>query len=448
MTRPNILYLHTHDCGRFISPYGYDMPTPNLMRFAREGVVFRQACCASPTCSPSRAALLFGQYGHVNGMMGLAWEGDRYEPKDFSHHLVPFLKSQGYQTAMAGVHHISKGLKTKIGYDRVLDLNENGTLPEEADDGVTTDLSIEEAADRFLHEEHERPFFLSVGFGAPHRVGSDRRLFNKKAVYIPPESDACRYERALPIYPDNAISRSETANFKAGVKIMDDQFGAVLNALERSGHKENTLVILTTDHGPGMPGMKCTLTDWGIGVFLMLRGPRIPSGSLTDSLVSHVDLFPTLAEYLGQPRPDWLQGKSLMPILRGETEEVNTTIYAEQGHHGCPKPLRAIRSSRYKLIRCYKTDVTEDYYDTDKGPVYDFLMQEGLDQRPVPEVALYDLTFDPMERCNVADNPAYREVREQLEMQLNKFMDETDDPLVNGILPPSPMEIANRRATS
>ena len=182
-----------------------------------------------------------------------------------------------------------------------------------------------------------------------------------------------------------------------------------------------------------------TLTDWGIGVFLMMRGPGIPEGAVLDSMVSHVDIFPTLAEYLELDQPDWVQGKSMMPLLRGEQDEVNDYIYAEQGYHGSPRPLRAIRSSRYKLIRCYKTDRGEDHYSSDAGPMYDYWMEQGFDKRPVPEYALYDLIFDPMERCNQADNPAYKEVFEDLKERLDKFMKETNDPLVSGKLPLSPV---------
>ena len=441
MEKMNILYLHTHDCGRFISPYGYDMPTPNCMKFAKEGTVFRQACCASPTCSPSRAALLTGQYGHVNGMMGLS-NMDGFELNDIGHHMVSFLKRYDYECAVAGIYHISFKVRTELGYDRVLTLKEPSGLLEELDSGVTADLSTEEAVDRYLKEDHDKPFFLSVGYGAPHRYGKDRRLFNKNAVYIPPEAEESKYARPLPIYPDNPVSRSETANFQAGTKIMDDQFGAILSSLERSRYADNTLVVMTTDHGAGMPGMKCTLTDWGIGVFLMLRGPGIPAGAVLDSMVSHVDIFPTLTDYLGLERPDWLQGKSLMPLLHGEQDEVNDYIYAEQGYHGSARPLRAIRSSRYKLIRCYKTDRGEDHYCSDAGPMFDYWMEQGLHKRPVTEYALYDLIFDPMERCNQADNPAYKEVFEDLKERLDRFMRKTNDPLVSGKLPLSPVYAA------
>lgn len=442
MSTPNILYLHTHDCGRFISPCGYDMPTPNLMKLAHQGTVFRQACCTSPTCSPSRAGLLFGQYGHVNGMMGLAWEGDRYVPRDFSHHLVPFLKQHDYQCAMSGIHHISKGLKDKIGYDRVLDVYEKGTLAEQADEGVTEETGIIEGAESFLHEQHDRPFFLSVGFGAPHRWAGDRRVFDREADHVPMDSAESAYTRPLPIFPDNPITRNDTANFRAGVKVMDEQFGAVLEALDRAGHADNTLVICTTDHGAGFPGMKGGLTDWGIGVFLLMRGPGIPAGQVLDGLVSQIDIYPTITELLGVDRPDWLQGESLWPLLRGDVDEIHEEIFAEQGYHGGPWPMRAIRTQRYKLIRNYLPEKGE--FSPDRGPTDSFLREHGFDQRPSAAWTLFDLVFDPMERYNQAENPAYAEVFADLKTRLERFMRETDDPLTSGVLPPSPAMLEER----
>ena len=94
MAHPNILYLHSHDTGRYIQPYGYAVPTPNLQRLAEEGVLFRQAFCASPTCSPSRAALLTGMFPHVNGMLGLAHFG--FTLNDYSQHIVHTLRRAGY----------------------------------------------------------------------------------------------------------------------------------------------------------------------------------------------------------------------------------------------------------------------------------------------------------------------------------------------------------------
>ena len=119
----NILYIHTHDTGKVISPYGYNTPTPNMMCFAKEALKFNKAFCASPTCSPSRAALLSGMYPHQVGMLGLSQRGFEM---DMSKHLVTYLKAQGFYTVLSGIQHEAswyldheKGAKM-IGYDENL----------------------------------------------------------------------------------------------------------------------------------------------------------------------------------------------------------------------------------------------------------------------------------------------------------------------------------------
>src|SRR5690554_1143196 len=114
----NILYIHTHDTGRYIKPYGYSIPTPNLMRFAEQGTLFRQAYCTSSTCTPSRSALLTGRYPHSNGMIGLAHRG--FSIHDYDQHLARFLGRHGYETVLCGEQH--EAAQTEIlGYQRVLD---------------------------------------------------------------------------------------------------------------------------------------------------------------------------------------------------------------------------------------------------------------------------------------------------------------------------------------
>src|SRR3954471_15711717 len=142
MRPPNIVYLHSHDTGRHIQPYGHQVPTPNIQRLADEGVLYRQAFSAAPVCSPSRAALLTGEYG----MLGLAHRG--FRPRDLRHHLVHPRRAAGYTTAMVGEQHVAPD-PAEIGYDRLLD------------------GPVAETAAAFLREAPE-PFFLSVGFTETH----------------------------------------------------------------------------------------------------------------------------------------------------------------------------------------------------------------------------------------------------------------------------------------
>ena len=113
---PNILYLHSHDTGRYVQPYGHPVPTPNIQRLADQGLLFRQAFCGAPTCSGSRAVLLTGQWAHVNGMIGLAHRGFRLH--DYRHHLVHTLRGAGYWSGLVGEQHLSVEPEV-LGYDAV-----------------------------------------------------------------------------------------------------------------------------------------------------------------------------------------------------------------------------------------------------------------------------------------------------------------------------------------
>ena len=115
--KPNILYLHSHDTGRFIQPYGHQVPTPNIQRLADQGLLFRKAFCAAPTCSGSRSALLTGEFPHTNGMMGLAHRG--FELFDYGHHIVHTLREAGYWSGMIGEQHLSREPGV-LGYDHVI----------------------------------------------------------------------------------------------------------------------------------------------------------------------------------------------------------------------------------------------------------------------------------------------------------------------------------------
>ena len=113
----NVIYMHTHDSGRYWSPYGYNVPTPSILAFAKEATVFRQCYCAGPTCSPSRAGLLTGYSPHENGMLGLASRGWRLN--DYEHHLACYLGRDGYETVLCGIQHEAPDY-SMIGYKRII----------------------------------------------------------------------------------------------------------------------------------------------------------------------------------------------------------------------------------------------------------------------------------------------------------------------------------------
>jgi len=407
----NILYIHSHDTGRYIQPYGHAVPTPHLQHLAEEGVLFRQAFCAGPTCSPSRAALLTGQCPHSAGMIGLAHRG--FSLADPSRHLASFLRRSGYATVLCGVQHEASGSEAfrHLGYDQAM------KRPHPEEDAAT-----------FLASAPPQPFFLSVGFGLTHRA------------YPPADPDllAGYNQPPLPL-PDVPEIRADMAAFKTAARELDRRIGVVLAALGRHGLDRNTLVMATTDHGIAFPRMKCTLTDQGIGVLLILRGPRegqwaelLTGGRVEEALVSHMDLYPTLCDLLGLEKPAWLEGHSLLPLLRRETTSVREAIFAEVTYHAAYEPMRAVRTSRWKYIRRYDGRMRPVLCNCDDSPSKTWMLDHGWGEEPVEEEVLYDLALDPHERVNRARWPACAAVLAEMRERLERWMRETHDPLLKG----------------
>jgi arylsulfatase A-like enzyme len=223
------------------------------------------------------------------------------------------------------------------------------------------------------------------------------------------------------------------AAFHASARNLDRGVGQVLEALERNGLAGNTLVISTTDHGLAFPRMKCNLTDSGWGVSLILRGPGpFRGGKACDAMVSHIDLFPTLCESLGIQPPAWLEGRSLLPVLRGEKSEINDEVCAEVNYHASYEPERAIRTQRYKYIRRYGDRTTPVLPNCDDSPSKSLWIDAGWRQRMVPKEELYDLIFDPTEQCNLSADSASSKMLDDMRERLDAWMRRTNDPLLKG----------------
>jgi arylsulfatase A-like enzyme len=411
---PNVLYLHSHDTGRAIQPYGWPVPTPHLQHLAEEGVLFRRAFSAAPTCSPSRAALLTGQYPHANGMLGLAHNGFRLHER--RHHLAHHLRGLGYQTALCGVQHEDRDARA-LGYERVLETG-----------GSRRADVLASAAAAFLRAAPPAPFFLSVGFVETHRDFD-----------APGPAEDPRYCLPPPTLPDAPETRADMAAYTASARSLDRGIGAVLAALADAGLADETLVIATTDHGPALPGMKCSLTDHGTGVLLLIRGPGgFGGGRVVDAMVSQLDVCPTLCELLGTEIPPRLQGRSLLPLIRGEVAALHERLFAEVSYHAAYEPQRAVRTERWKYIRRFDGRDRPVLANCDDGLSKDYWLAHGWRDRPRHQEELYDLIFDPQEAANVAGDPALAAVREELRGHLERWMRETDDPLLTGSVPVPP----------
>lgn len=419
MTPFNILYLHSHDTGRFIQPYGHAVHTPRLQQLAQEGVLFRQNFCASPTCSPSRASLLTGCYPHENGMLGLTHRG--FALNDYRQHWLHTLRPLGYQSVIAGVQHIAERQGERdawqvIGFDRSLN------------------VPTEHSAAEFLLNAPRQPFFLDVGFNETHR--------EYPPVGAPDDPRYCLPPAPL---PDTPATRQDMARFKASARLLDQKVGVVLDALERAGLAGNTLVISTTDHGIAFPRMKCTLHDSGTGTLLILRGPGgFNGGRVVDAMTSHLDIFPTLCALLGIAPPPWLRGTSLLPLV-GENppEQIHDALFLEINYHAAAEPTRAVRTPRWKYIRRFDGRTRAVLPNCDDGESKVYWLEQGWRERPVAEEQLFDLAFDPNEAGNLAADPAHAPVLAEMRARLAAWMQDVNDPLLTGALPVRPGMLFN-----
>ena len=415
--KPNIIYIHSHDTGRYVQPYGHEIPTPNIQRLAEQGVLFRQAFCAAPTCSPSRAALLTGQSPHSAGMTGLVNRG--FGLNDYSQHLLHTLHGAEYHTVLAGLQHLHSD-RTKLGFDQIV-------AP--AKSNLASDVAP--AAAKFIANAPAQPFFMDVGFHETHR----------NFPPIGPDDDPNAMRPPAPL-PDTAATRADMAAYCTMARTLDEGVGMVLDALDDAGIADQTLVIFTTDHGVAFPGCKGNLTDHGMGVSLIMRGSErfadghFAGGRVIDAMISQIDLFPTLCEMLEIDEPSWLQGKSFMPIMQGKVDEINDEIFAEVSYHAAYEPQRAVRTQRYKYIRRYVAEHTGH-----TGPVLancddsiskDLWLEHGWRERTVPNEQLYDLLFDPNEINNLAEEPRVQEVLNEMRNRLQSWMERTDDPILDG----------------
>src|SRR5215210_884783 len=419
---PNLLYIHSHDTGRYFQPYINQVPTPNIHLLADQGVLFRKAFCAAPTCSGSRASLLTGQYCHNNGMLGLAHRG--WSLNDYGEHLIHPLREVGYRSVLIGEQHISEDPEM-IGYDEVIEVDSH-----HAADVAPIAVDALRTADE--------PFFLSVGFFETHRQFRAPTSVRDSLYSLPPAD-----------LPDTPETRRDMAAFKASARSLDQGIGAVLNGLYEFGLAERTLIICTTDHGLAFPGAKATLFDRGTGVMLIMRGPGgFTGGKVCDAMVSHLDIYPTLCELAGADQPAFLQGESLLPLVHDEVDRIHDEVFTEVTFHAAYEPTRAVRTERWKYIRRFDDDLHPVLANCDDSASKETLVRAGWGNQHVGSEQLYDLVLDPNEVRNLAEDPGHAEVRSELRDRLAAWMEETDGPLLEGPVPVPPGAVVNDPAQS
>ena len=342
------------------------------------------------------------------------------------HRALPYVLREkgGYHCALAGAQHVlPKERIPEMGYD---DQIQGDPDPDRPDDNFA---ALARGAVNWLKEApSQQPFFLSVGFNKPHWYNGEHKDPRRMA---PP-----------PGMPDKPAAREQAARLNAGLEALDRGMGMVLDELEAQGLAENTLVVCTTDHGLSLPHHKCNLTDGGLGVFSIWRGPGgFKGGAITDAMVSHVDFFPTICEVAGVTPPDGLQGVSLTPLVNGK-EKVRDYIFGEINYHAAYEPQRCVRDERYKYIRRYDNRNRRVLPNLDPVPTKQVMLDHGWADEPIYPEALYDTVLDPHERVNLLDQngkpgrDVHAEPLAKLRQRLDDWLDETEDPIRAGFIEP------------
>ncbi len=425
--RPNLILIDCHDLGRHLGCYGHPtVPSDAVDALAADGVLFENAYCTAPQCSPSRASLYTGRHAHDVGMLGLAHPPFDWRLRPDARYLAGYLQEAGWSTHHVGVQHVARNTP-----DHVRALGFDSHAAPHAEASIVADEAV-----RTLREA-EGPYFLNVGFEEPHRDANgrfeDHPPFDARGVEVPA------------YLPDTPEARAEMAALQGAIHAMDRGVAGIVEAAMQRPDAANTWIVFTTDHGLALPRAKASMYDAGLGVAMVMRWPArgLTGGTTIDALTSHVDLVPTVLEGLGLDTPDALHGRSLWPLLNGETARHHDTVFAEKTFHTAYEPQRAVRSERYKLIANLEVDVMNIPGDVLRSRVTAQMVDEIASERPPLE--LYDLATDPHERDNRTGDPALAQVEAELKRELVAWMRRTSDPILDGPIA-SPYHHAARRA--
>jgi arylsulfatase A-like enzyme len=398
---------------------------------AKEGVLFSHAFCVAPSCTPSRAAVLTGQYSHRLEESGNLWSILRKKYQTYP----DILEAAGYHVGLFGK---GWGPGSLEGSDRT----RNPAGP-----------SYKDFATFLQSVPADKPFCFWFGSRDPHRdyvKGSGVKAGMKlDAVFVPP------------YLPDTPEVRSDICDYYFATQRYDRDVGAILQLLEKAGKLENTIVIMTGDNGWPFPRGKATLYDAGTRQPLAVRWPaRVKGGRTSDAYISFQDFAPTILEAAGVKPPAAMTGQSFLDLLTtGTSRSARDRVFVERERHANVRkgdlgyPARAIRTREFLYIRNFHPErwpagdpelwkAVGPFGDIDGGPSKDVvvagkddpkigkLFQLACGKRPAEE--LYDVAKDPFQLTNVADKPEYAEARKKLRAELDRWMGATADPRAKG----------------
>jgi N-sulfoglucosamine sulfohydrolase len=428
--RPNILFAIADDQSWLHTGVAGDplVRTPTIDRLAGAGVRFTQSYCSSPSCTPSRGAILTGRRFWELEEGGNLWSS---LPKKFSTY-PDLLGSAGYHVGLQGKGWGPGNFKAG-GYER----NPAGSAYK----------SFGEFIDA---RPREKPFCFWFGSTDPHRpyeAGSAARAgLSLDKVSVPPW------------LPDVPEVRADIAEYLFEVERFDRDVGSILDALTKSGELENTLVVMTSDNGMPFPRAKTNLYDSGTHMPLVISWPAAFRGSrVIDDFVSHTDFAPTFVEAAGLPVPPVMSGRSLLPLLlsnrSGQVERSRDRVFTGRERHtamragGVGYPMRAVRTRDFLYIRNYEPERwpagdPPHFGDIDNGPSKEFVIahkesaevqrffEMACAKRPAEE--LYDIRSDPAQQMNIASDQGYAAAKAKLSAMLKEDLTRTKDPRATG----------------
>ncbi len=451
-TRPNVLLIMSDDLNMDLGAFGHPLvKTPNIDGLAANGVGFSHAYAQYPVCNPSRSSLLTGLYPEQTGVIRNPDNFRDTVPEVIT--LPQLLKENGYWSGRVGKifhyavpNHIgTPGADDPVSWDVAVNpIGVDANLAQEgkteliggdkskvggslnwlslpSDDSEHTDYKVASETIRLLEEHHPdktgKPFFLAAGFYRPHvpsiAPSSYFDLYPLERIVLPERRDDDRDDIPVFALPDRPgqlemtelQKKKATQAYYATVSFMDAQVGRLLNALQESGLADETIVIFMSDHGFHLGQhdlwQKQDLFEGSVRAPLIISvpGSRV-TGVQSDALVEYLDLYPTLTELLEIERPNWLQGKSLVPLLHGDAgrHRQDGLSMARSAAQATRPELNGRRVIGYTL----RTDRYR-YTEWDEG-------REGVE--------LYDYDNDPKEFTNLAGKAEVKQVEEILRNRL------------------------------
>lgn len=471
----NIVFFIADDMGAFLGCYGTaQAKTPNMDALAADGTLFTRAYATTASCSASRSVIMTGLHNHWNGQFGHSHDYHKFGlfPNTVTLALPQVMRQAGYRTGLFGKNHVSPG--SVIDYDV--------ERPEKSRNTV----QLVDNAMEFILAQDGRPFLAYIGTSDPHRDGkydeTDPQRPNMfgnrpgKGSYPGVKETFYRPDEVFvpPFLPDTPACRAELVQYYQSVSRVDAGIGHLVRRLKAAGLYDKTLIIVTSDHGMAFPGGKTTVYEPGLHVPLIVRNPYATKRGLKNSaLVSHVDLTPTMLDFAegldraknapkkmidaaawakakGYGRGDNLgkkyttyHGRSWLDILERESDPSRSVIHASHTFHEIQMyyPMRVIRDEKYKLIwniahglaypfasDLWSAPTWQAQWKQGKDAKYGFKTVDQYVHRPAFE--LYDMTYDPDERTNLAADPAHAKTLEAYKARLKAFQESMNDPWV------------------